>query len=129
MTLCRNFLIGLFSDSLPALVPESTELVDWMIGADVVPFPSLNAELRRIMIVLVWGNLRLCSRNPSSLKLLLVFDFLIVVCIRPSRGGNGGGLISRGGSCGASGACLFWAKFTASDSFRSRLRGGKGGAT
>lgn len=67
--------MGLFSGGLPQPVPESIEFDVCMIDADVVaiPFPSFDAharssaELRRIMIVLVWGSLRLCSRNPSSL--------------------------------------------------------------
>lgn len=67
--------MGLFSGGLPEPVPESTEFDVCIIDADVVAilFPSFDAharsraELRRIMIVLVCGNLRLCSRNPSSL--------------------------------------------------------------
>lgn len=66
-------------------------------------FPSFDArsiaELRRIIIVLVFGSFKLCSRRTSSLLLILFTDdFLIAVWMRPRRGGNGGGLISRGGS-------------------------------
>lgn len=68
--------------------------------------PSLSAEFLRIMIALVLGNFKLCSRRISSLYILQTFDFLTAVCVRLSLGGTGGGETSLGGSSGASGACL-----------------------
>lgn len=56
---------------------------------------SRSAELRRIMIVLVFGSMRLCSRSTMLSRNGLV----------KMRGGTGGGEMSRGGSSGASGAC------------------------
>lgn len=79
-----------------------------VIFADVLALPALNspldalsrsAEFLRIMIVLVFGSLRLCSRRIPSPRNGLV----------NMRGGTGGGEMSRGGSSGASGACCDWA--------------------
>lgn len=93
----------------------------------LLPPPSRSCEFRRIIIVLVLGNLRLCSLRPSSLYMLQAFNFLIAMCVRLSRGGTGGGDTSRGGNAGASAACFVCASRTASDSGFSRLRGGNGG--
>lgn len=93
----------------------------------LVDDPSRSAEFRRIIIVLVFGSLRLCSLRPSSLYMLQAFNFLIVICVSVSRGGTGGGDTSRGGNAGASAACFVWANRTASDSGFSRFRGGNGG--
>lgn len=85
MTFCRNFLIGLFSwATLDDAAAPSTELeVCRPVEVEAMPLPSLearsSAEFRRIMIVLVCGSFRLCSWKLSSLQLLYVFDFLIVL--------------------------------------------------
>lgn len=71
----------------------------------LVDAPSRSAELRRIIIMLVLGSLRLCSLRPSSLYILQALDFLIAICVKLNLGGTGGGDTSRGGSSGASGAC------------------------
>ena len=89
--------------------------------------PSRSAEFRRIMIVLVFGNFRLCSRRPSSLYMLQALDFLTAICVKLNLGGTGGGDTSLGGNSGASGACRICANRTASDSCFSRRRGGNGG--
>lgn len=50
--------------------------------------PSRSAEFLRIIMVLVFGNLRLCSLRPSSLYMLQAFDFLIAICVKLNRGGT-----------------------------------------
>lgn len=50
--------------------------------------PSRSAEFLRIMMVLVFGNLRLCSLRPSSLYMLQAFDFLIAICVKLNLGGT-----------------------------------------
>lgn len=50
--------------------------------------PSRRAEFLRIIMVLVFGSLRLCSLRPSSLYMLHAFDFLIAICVKLNRGGT-----------------------------------------
>lgn len=50
--------------------------------------PSRSAEFLRIIMVLVFGNLRLCSLRPSSLYMLQAFDFLTAICVKLNLGGT-----------------------------------------
>lgn len=96
---------------------------DGVVAVDAFVSPvddelSRSAEFLRIIIVLVFGSIRLCSRRIFSGNGL-----------GQMRGGTGGGEMSRGGSSGASGACWDWAAERWSRSFTclSRRRGGSGG--
>lgn len=129
MLFCGNLLAALVSGKSNDLAAGNELAVDVVGLGDafesLVDDPSRSAEFRRIMIVLVLGNFRLCSRRISSLYILQGFVFLIALCVKLKRGGTGGGdtsVCSRGGRAGALGSCC-----TVSVSCLSRRLGGNGG--
>lgn len=112
MLFCGNLLAALVSGKSNDLAAGKELAVDVVGLGDafesLVDDPSRSAEFRRIMIVLVLGNFRLCSRRISSLYILQAFVFLIALCVKLKRGGTGGGdtsVCSRGGRAGAFGSC------------------------
>lgn len=105
---CENLFAALKSGKSNDLAAGNEPDADVGLGdafESLVDDPSRSAEFLRIMIVLVFGNFRLCSRSPSSLYILQAFVFLIAMCVKLNRGGTGGGDTSLGGNSGASGAC------------------------
>lgn len=62
-----NFLIEALSCGSIEVAECNVIVDDDELAPSTDAAPSFSAEFRRIIIVLVFGNFKLCSRRPSSL--------------------------------------------------------------